>query len=50
MYYLKHEQQYFIRYKDTRQSRVFLGLRDKTRTANVLRGDFFVCHVTRAQN
>jgi hypothetical protein len=26
MYYLKHEQQCFIRYKDTRRSRVSLGL------------------------
>ena len=34
-YYLKHEQQCFIRYKDTRRSRVSLVV-DKTRTANVL--------------
>jgi myosin heavy subunit len=26
MYYLKHEQQCFVRYKDTRRSRVSLGL------------------------
>ena len=37
MYYLKHEQQCFIRYKDTWRSRVSLEFRsDETRTANVL--------------
>jgi hypothetical protein len=37
LYYLKHEQQCFIRYKDTTGSRVSLFYRfDKTRTANVL--------------
>ena len=36
MYYLKHEQLCFIRYKDTRRSRVSLGLIKHARTANVL--------------
>jgi hypothetical protein len=36
MYYLKHEQQCFNSYNDTRRSRVSLGRSDKTRTANVL--------------
>jgi hypothetical protein len=35
-YYLKHEQQCFIRYKDTRRSRVSLGLIKHALHANVL--------------
>ena len=36
MYYLKHEPQCFIRYKDTRRSQVSLGLTKHICTANVL--------------
>ena len=36
MYYLKHEQQCFIRYKDTRRSRESLGLIKHALRANVL--------------
>ena len=36
MYCLKHEQQYFIRYKDTRGSRVSLGLIKHALHANTL--------------
>jgi hypothetical protein len=35
VYHLKHEQQCFIRYKDTRRRRVSLGLITETPTANV---------------